>query len=496
MTDAGNPAASGGRGGGGGGTTAERGSEFRKEMGPWANFALGFTYLSPVVSTYTLFATALATGGPPMIWAFVLAGAGQFLVALVFGEVVAQFPIAGGVYPWARRLWGIRWAWMTGWIYMWALLVTITAVAYGAGPYIAILFGFEPSVHTTVLCTVGLIVIAALINYAGTKALSHAALIGFTAELVGAVVVGIWLLSTHRFHGLGVVFDNFGTAGEGSYVPVFLAAAIIGFYQYYGFEACGDLAEEVAHPGRVIPKAMRRTVYVGGAAATFTCLTLLLAVSDYQAVIAGKDTDPVVRVLFEALGEGGARLVMGVVLISFLSCTVSLQAAAGRLIYSYARDKMVVGHKLLRSFSYARAVPHNALLVAAVIPTVIAFGSLISEDALTKIVSFAILGIYGSFQMVVLAALRARLKGWRPTGEFQLGGWGLLINAAALAYGIFAIINISWARNPDQPWYDNWIVLLCGGIVVAAGLLYMFTTHHYGRSDAPSGDAIPRRSEV
>ncbi|MEV6086463.1 APC family permease [Streptomyces parvulus] len=479
-----------------GGAAAESGpregeSEFRKEMGPWANFALGFTYLSPVVSTYTLFGTALADGGPPMIWAFVLAGCGQFLVALVFGEVVAQYPIAGGVYPWARRLWGKRWAWMTGWVYLWALLVTITSVAYGAGPYIAILLGYDATVHTTVLCTIALIVIAVLINYAGTKALSWAALIGFGAELIGALVVGVILLVTHRFHGLGVLFDDYGAAGDGSYLPVFLGAAIIGFYQYYGFEACGDVAEEVAHPGKVIPKAMRRTIYVGGAAATFTCLTLLLAVVDYRAVISGEDSDPVVRVLFDALGEAGARLVMAVVLISFLSCTISLQAAAGRLIYSYARDEMIIGHRLLRKFSAKRAVPEWALLLAAVVPALIAVGSLISEDALTKIVSFAILGIYAAFQMVVLAALRARLKGWRPSGEFRLGRWGLLVNAGALAYGLFAIINISWPRTPDVPWYDNWIVLLSGGIVVAVGLVYMFTTHHYGRSDAPAGNAIP-----
>ncbi|KOV60834.1 amino acid permease [Streptomyces sp. MMG1121] len=460
-------------------------------MGPWANFALGFTYLSPVVSTYTLFGTALATGGPPMIWAFLLAGCGQFLVALIFGEIVAQYPIAGGVYPWARRLWGKRWAWMTGWVYMWALLVTITSVAYGAGPYIAILFGFSPTVHTTVLCTAVLITVAVLINYAGTKALSAAAVIGFTGELVGALVVGVYLLSTHRAHGIGVIVDSYGTAGNGSYLPVFLAAAIIGFYQYYGFEACGDTAEEVAHPGRVIPRAMRRTIYIGGAAATFTCLSLLLSVTDYRAVISGQDSDPVVHLLYRTMGEVGARLVMAVVLISFLSCTISLQAAAGRLIYSYARDQMIVGHRLLRRFSHARAVPGYALLVAAVLPMVIAFGSLVSNDALTKIVSFAILGIYGSFQMVVLAALRARLKGWQPQGEFTLGRWGLVVNAVALAYGIFAIINISWARNPQEPWYDNWIVLLCGAVVVGSGLLYMFTTHHYGRGDAPAGDAVP-----
>ena len=97
-------------------------SEFRRDMSPWANFSLGFTYLSPVVGIYTVFAFALATAGPPMIWSLLIVGAGQMLVALVFSEVVAQFPVAGGVYPWARRLWGRKWAWMTGWVYMFCLL--------------------------------------------------------------------------------------------------------------------------------------------------------------------------------------------------------------------------------------------------------------------------------------------------------------------------------------------------------------------------------------
>src|SRR5512143_2134138 len=127
-------------------------SEFKREMSPWANFSLGFTYLSPVVGVYTVFAFALATGGPPMIWSFLLVGAGQFLVALVFSEVVAQYPVAGGVYPWARRLWGRKYAWMTGWVYLVALLVTIASVVYGAGPYMATAFGFESTTNTTIAC--------------------------------------------------------------------------------------------------------------------------------------------------------------------------------------------------------------------------------------------------------------------------------------------------------------------------------------------------------
>ncbi|MCC4268562.1 amino acid permease [Microbacterium schleiferi] len=90
---------------------------FNRSMSLWANFALGFTYLSPLVGVYSLFALALSVGGPPSIWWIVIVGLGQTLVALVFGEVVSQFPIHGGIYPWARRLWGRRYAWIAAWVY-------------------------------------------------------------------------------------------------------------------------------------------------------------------------------------------------------------------------------------------------------------------------------------------------------------------------------------------------------------------------------------------
>ena len=75
--------------------------KFDRSMSMLQNFALGFTYLSPVVGAYTLFDSSLATGGPPMIWTYLIAGAGQLLVALIFGELVSQYPLAGGLYPWA-----------------------------------------------------------------------------------------------------------------------------------------------------------------------------------------------------------------------------------------------------------------------------------------------------------------------------------------------------------------------------------------------------------
>ena len=472
-------------------------SEFKREMSLAANFSLGFTYLSPVVATYTLFAIALATGGPPMIWWLVIVGIGQFLVALVFGEVVSQFPVAGGVYPWARRLWGRRWAWMTGWVYLIALLVTIAGVVYGAGPYLALLLEFTPGTASTVICALIMLAVALGLNMLGTRILGIAATIGFVAELVGALIVGGWLLVTERHQNLGVLFDTEGVTGHsGGYLSAFLAAAIIGVYQYYGFEACGDVAEEVPDPTRVIPRAMRMTIYVGGAASILVCLSLLLAVPDFAAVISGEDPDPVISVLNSAFGETGTKFVLLVVMISFLSCTLSLMAAASRLMYSYARDDMIFASHLLRHFDPKRHVPPYSMVIAALIPAVIVLGSTVSEKALTSIVSFAILGIYLGFQMVVLAALRARLKGWVPSGTFTLGVWGLPVTVAALAYGVFTMINISWPRTPDAPWYDNYLVALSAIVGVGIGAIYMLLAKPYLRSDARSGDAVPTREGV
>jgi amino acid transporter len=115
---------------------------------------------------------------------------------------------------------------------------------------------------------------------------------------------------------------------------------------------------------------------------------------------------------------------------------------------------------------------------------------MVSADALTKIVSFAALGIYLGFMMVVLAALRARLKGWKPSGTFRLGRWGLPVTITAFTYQVLAAVNMAWPRTPDAPWYDNYIVILSAVVVVGTGLVYMLTAKPYLRKDTPHGDAV------
>ncbi len=458
-------------------------------MSKWENFSLGFTYLSPVVGVYTIFASAFAAGGPPMWWTYLLVGIGQLLVCLVFGEIVSQFPISGGLYPWARRLVGRRWAWMAGWIYGWALCCTMAGVATGAAPFLAQALGLTGTPAATTAIALVLIAASTALNLCGTRPLARVAMFGFICELIGAVVVGGYLLIFARHQPLSILLDTSLVHAKGGYLPAFLASSLAAMFCYYGFEACGDVAEETPDASRTIPRAMRMTIYIGGAAASWVCLAFVLSISDVAAAISGADPDPIATLLRNAMGETGFRAVIAVVLISFVSCLLSLQAAASRLVHAYARDRMIAGSRFLSRFSDTRHVPSNALIAMGVIPAGIALTALWLQNAIATIISFAAIGIYLAFQMVVLGALVARFKGWRPSGPFTLGGRGWLVNVLALCYGVGAILNILWPRSPQEPWYTDYamIVTTCGAL--ALGSLYMILARPYARGDSPAGDA-------
>jgi amino acid transporter len=466
---------------------------YERSMSLWGNLALGFTYLSPLVAIYAYFAFALSVGGPPSVFWILIVGAGQLLVALVMGEVVSQFPIAGGIYPWARRLWGKRYAWMAAWIYIWAMIVTITAVAEFGSGFLATLLGVPldengllPAGWTLALA-IALLLIALVFNLGGTKMTSRIARIGLAAELIGVVGLGLYLLIFQRRNDFSVFFDSFGK-GDGNYVGAFVGAALIGLFMFYGFEACGDVAEEVTDAARRVPRAMYLTIFVGGLSALVSFVGYVLAAPNLASIVNGEDPNPIPSILESSLGTVGAKVFLVVAVMAFISCVLSLQAAASRLLHSFARDGMLPASSWLAKLSPRTQVPTNALLVASIVPMLICVIVFAIPDALVQVTSFAVLGIYVAFQSVVLAALRQRFKGWKPAGPFNLGAWGMVVNIGALVYGIIAIILLLLGPTFDIAANSlTWIGLV---VVVVVGALYLFIARPDRKSTSPEGDAI------
>jgi amino acid transporter len=445
--------------------------QLTRAVGLWQNFTVGFTYLSPIAGVYPLFAYGLATAGPAFFWTMPIVLLGQFMVMLVFAEVASQFPIAGGIFQWTKRLIGPRYAWMSGWLYTWALLVTVASVGFSAGGYASQLFGYTNTHLATVICAVVLILVCSAVNLAGIRRLAFVSTIGTIAELLATVGLGIYLLIFAAHRGIGTVFHNFGAAGSHSYLGAFLAASLFSVWIFYGFEACGDIAEEVKDPSRKVPRAMRMTLGLGGVSSAIITIAFILAVPSISAVISGKDADPIGTILNNELGSVGSKVALVVIVFAFVSAAMSIQAAATRLVFSYARDGMIVGSRLLSNVHPRFHMPPGAVAVCAIIPMIISF---MPSATVARIVTFAVVGIYVGFQSVVVAALIARSRGWTPSGPFTLGRWGLPVTVAALVYGVTAIIVLA-IKTPasGDGFFNRWLVPISLLIVAGIGLLYM-----------------------
>jgi choline dehydrogenase len=103
--------------------------ELKRSMGSFSSFAAGFSYISILTGLFQMFHMGYGVAGPGFFWTWPFVLVGQLLVALCFAELASRFPLSGGVYQWAKFTGNPFLGWMTGWIYLACLIVTLAAVA-------------------------------------------------------------------------------------------------------------------------------------------------------------------------------------------------------------------------------------------------------------------------------------------------------------------------------------------------------------------------------
>jgi amino acid transporter len=483
--------------------------ELRRSLSFFSNFGVAFTYLSPVVGIYSLFALGVGTGGPRYIWTIPVVVVGQLLVALVFAELGSSYPLAGALYQWSRQLIGRSYGWWVGWIYAWALIITVASVDTGITGYVITLVNtwfktsFTPtSPNVIFVCTVVLIAIQAGINVIGVNYTALIARWGVWVEVLGTFGVFIVLAVAGFHHSAGYLNSTagttrpktnpFGVGFGGSWFPgAALIAVLANVYIFYGFESAGDIAEEVVDARRRVPRAMVTTMVVGGITSFVLVAGLILAIpgASLSKVITG-GVPYIISSNIHSRALADAALVL--ICLAFFSCGLSVQAAGSRVLFSYGRDNQLPASRTLRKISPRFRTPVAAVLVATVLPVLFAllaratpskpvhilfFTYPAKVNALFILVSFATSGIYLSFQMVVLAALIARIRGWRPRG-FNLGAWAYPVYIIGMIYGVGMLINIIFPSALSTPRAElfnyGWMTLVVMFVILVIGAVFYF----------------------
>src|SRR5215471_14690814 len=108
-----------------------------REMGGFSNFAISFSIISVLTGAILLYGFGLRFAGPivnsvgwPLVSVFVL------IVAASMAELASAYPTAGGLYFWAHRLGGPRWAWVTAWFNMIGQVTITAGIDYAAAQFI------------------------------------------------------------------------------------------------------------------------------------------------------------------------------------------------------------------------------------------------------------------------------------------------------------------------------------------------------------------------
>ena len=453
-------------------TTGGETEGLKREFSLFAIFALAFAFISPIVALYAIFAFAFTSAGPAMWWGFLVVLAGQLLVAMVFAELASRWPFEGSIYQWSRRLLHETYGWFAGWAYMWTLMITMVAVAYGAAGFVPVVLDIDPfSKGEQLFVALGFLIFGTAMNLLSRKALNAFMVASIAAEVLGSIGIGTVLLFFHNEQPLSSIFESAGAgAGPGGYVwaGFFAAVGFIG-WTYVGFETAASVAEETPRPRLDVPKAIILSLVTVAAVVSYASLALILAIPDFEAVLSGKVVDPVAETISFQLGEDITRPLFVLFIIGFTASLLAIQTNCSRVMWAFARADVLPGAGVLSKLSPGARLPVNTIITTGVIAAILLISTQ-SDDVYLTLISMATGGFYLSFALPVVAALITRMRGrWVP-GEWNLGRWGMTVTVVASVWVVFEYFNIAWPRAEGVPWYQDWAVFVMTGIVGVLGV--------------------------
>jgi amino acid transporter len=419
--------------------------ELQRSFGFLSNFAVAFSYISVSTGTFTLIALGLGVGGPAFFWSWPLVILGQTFVALNFAELASHFPVAGSIYQWSKRLSNKTLGWFTGWFYFWAGVLTTTAVAATVPLVLSSIFGFDladpsplPFLNNLVFWGLVSLVSTTVINAFGIRLLQIINNLGVAAEILGMLVFAVILLIVGRHQDLSVLTQTAGTetAETGGYLPIFAIAMFMSLFVVYGFDTAGTFGEETLDASRQAPRGIISAIWLSGLVGFVFLLAIVLAIPDVTASLT--DSSPIATSIKAGLGETMGNVYLYVILAAVYVCTLAIQGATTRLMFSMGRDRRVPLGRLWGHVNPTFKTPANAAVAVGVLAAI----PFIVTDSPVLLAAGATGLIYLSYFLCNLGVLAARRRGWpHRDAWFSLRGWGTVINVVALIWGGLMIIN-------------------------------------------------------
>ncbi|AIG77690.1 APC family permease [Amycolatopsis japonica] len=412
-----------------------------RKIGPLQATAINMTQMCGIGPFVTIPAMVVTLGGPQAMFGWLIGAVIALADGLIWAELGAALPGAGGTYVYLREAFGVRTGRLMPFLFAWSAVLFIPLIMstgiIGLVQYLGYLIpGVADDGGTTTLGKViGLGVIALIVLALFRK-------IGEIGKLT-TVLFGIML-----FAALSVIvaaFTHFDGAQAFAFTPGAFsfdggafwaglgAGLIIAIYDYLGYNTSAYLGGEVRDPGRTLPRSIILSIL--GIMSLYFLLQLGVLGSVPLEELKNA-TSVASTVLEQAWGTGAAKVITVFIVIAAIGSVFAGLLGGSRVPFEAARDKVFLP-------VFAKLHPKLNLPTAGVLTmgAIAAIGSLFTLTAVINAAVTVLVLIQSLAQVAAIVVLRRR----RPELERPYRQWLYPIpTIIALLGWVYIYFSATW----------------------------------------------------
>jgi amino acid transporter len=419
---------------------------------------------------------SIAANGGATVWLWIISLALFFWPqAIAVIELAHRYPGEGGVYLWAKEVFGDFHGFLSGWCY-WTnnMLYVPTVMLYFVGVSVFVLGPSHQSLADNktfaLAASVSLLIVLVILNIVGLgvgKWINNLGGIGTGIAAAGLIGLGVvvWL----RF-GTTVTASDFQIPANPRFVLNSFGVICFGLV---GLELASVMGDEIRDPQRTLPNAVAWGGVLSGLLYIGATLTLLVAI--------GKNDISVLQGIVQAVSQMAARVGMTWIIVPFaLMLSISIAGIGSAWLAGSARIPFVAGLDSYMPSWMAKihpryATPYAALIVHATVSMILVIMNFARggvQETFQKLLSLAVVLQLVPFLYMFSALLKLAMGKGFVRGRYQkntlifAGASGLLTTTLGIVLVFFPAQQISslWS-------YEVWMF---GGTLFFIGMAAFF----------------------
>src|SRR5947209_4543551 len=422
---------------------ATRGPGFERGIGLRSAVAINMTQMCGIGPFVTIPLMITALGGPQAAFGWIVGALLAFADGLVWAELGASMPGAGGTYLYLREAFQYRTGRLMPFLFVWTAMFTIPLImatgVIGLVQYLGYLIpGMSwVEIHAISLAVVALVLFALYRRVVETAAISLAL---WGVALLSLLIVIVASL-THFHADLAFTYPHKAFAFGGPFWAGLGGGLLIGIYDYLGYNTTAYMAAELKDPGRVLPRSIIYSI-VGIMVAYLTMNIGVLGVVPWQTAAHSQSIASLV--LERTWGKTAADITTVLIVVTAFGSIFAGLLGGSRVPFNAARDGL-----FFRPFGKLHPRHHFPLVALLVMGFVTAVGSFFSLSTVINVLLAVFVIVQAIAQVVALTVLRRRQPDLRrPYRQWlyplpslaALGGWIYVYTSSGSSPIIFSLV--------------------------------------------------------